>query len=163
MSQPPDYSPAGSSEPQAPPQHHAFEFSAHQYDVIRSLSKRMHFVGTIYLVASIVVGLAGLVALIFAPMIAILYFLLLIPELLVGIWTIHAAHSFRQVVDTTGHDIPHLMKALSSLQRLYTLMFWMLLAALAFVIIAIAAAVFMWLSGLMPGTGEGSVYTLLGS
>lgn len=121
----------------------------------------MTFVGSVFIVASIIVGFAGVMTLIFAPMIGLLYFLLLIPELLVGIWTIHAAHSFRQVVETSGQDIPHLMKALASLQRLYALLFWLLLAALALVIIAGVAAAFIWLNGLVPGTGQGSVVTLL--
>jgi hypothetical protein len=138
-----------------------FEFSPVQDDFIRALSKRMYFVGTIYVIASMIVGFAGLVALIFSPMFGILYLLLLIPQLLVGIWTIHAAHSFRQIVETPGHDIPHLMKALSSLQRLYTLMFWLLIAALAFMILAIAVGVFVWLSGMIPGTSESPAYTLL--
>ena len=166
MTQPPDQRIPDSGEPvhaNPPPEYqpHVFEFSPHQADIIRSLSKRMNFVGTIYVIASIIVGLAGLVALIFSPLIGAFYFLLLIPELLVGIWTIHAAHSFRMVVDTPGHDIPHLMKALSSLRKLYSLMFWLLLAALAFMILAIAAGVFMWLTGLVPGATEGTTYTLL--
>ncbi len=166
MTQPPDQLVSDPGQPaNAVPPHesqpHGFEFTPVQSDVIRSLSRRMNFVGTIYLIASIIVGLAGLVALMFSPLVGAFYFLLLIPELLVGIWTIHAAHSFRQVVDTQGHDIPHLMKALSSLRKLYTLMLWLLIAALAFMILAIAAGVFMWLSGMLPGTTEGTAYTLL--
>lgn len=161
MTQPPDQFVPDPGQPSNVVPPHGYEFSPLQADVIRSLSKRMNFVGTIYLIASIIVGLAGLVALMFSPLVGAFYFLLLIPELLVGIWTIHAAHSFRQVVDTPGHDIPHLMKALSSLRKLYTLMFWLLIAALAFMILAIAAGVFMWLSGMLPGTTEGTAYTLL--
>ena len=166
MTQPPDQIAPDPGQPSnvVPPhesQPHIFEFSPIQADVIRSLSKRMNFVGTIYLIASIIVGLAGLVALMFSPLVGAFYFLLLIPELLVGVWTIHAAHSFRQVVDTPGRDIPHLMKALSSLRKLYTLMFWLLIAALAFMILAIAAGVFMWLTGMVPGSSEGTAYTLL--
>ncbi len=166
MTQPPDQVIPDPGQPTnaVPPrqsQPHGFEFTPIQGDVIRSLAKRMNFVGTIYVIASIIVGLAGLVALLFSPLIGVFYFLLLIPELLVGIWTIHAAHSFRQIIDTRGHDIPHLMKALSSLRKLYTLMFWLLIAALAFMILAIAAGVFIWLTGMLPGTSEGSAYTLL--
>lgn len=166
MTQPPDQLSPEPNRPahEAPPHEsppHGFEFSPPQADVIRSLSKRMTFVGTIYVIASIIVGLAGLVALMFSPLIGVFYFLLLIPELLVGVWTIHAAHSFKQAVDTRGHDIPHLMKALSSLRKLYTLMFWLLLAALAFMLLTIAAGVFMWLTGMGPGTTEGTTYTLL--
>ena len=166
MTQPPDQlipDPNQPAQTSPPPENQplGFVFNPVQADVIRSLSKRMNFVGTIYVIASIIVGLAGLVALIFSPLVGIFYFLLLIPELLVGIWTIHAANSFRQVVDTRGHDLLHLMKALSSLRKLYTIMFWLLLAALAFMILAIAAGVFMWLSGMLPGTTEGTAYTLL--
>lgn len=121
----------------------------------------MNFVGTIYVIASIIVGLAGLVALMFSPLVAVFYFVLLIPELLIGIWTIHAAHSFHQVVNTPGHDLMHLMKAFSSLRKLYTLMLWLLIAALAFMILAIAAGVFMWLTGMVPGATQGTTYTLL--
>ena len=157
----PNPPPASQATPQEALHLHGFEFTPIQDDVIRSLSKRMYFVGTIYVIASIIVALAGLVALMFSPMIGAFYFLLLIPELLVGIWTIHAAHSFRKIVDTQGRDIPHLMMALSSLRKLYTLMFWLLIAALVFMILAIAVGVFMWLSGMLPGTNEGSAYTLL--
>src|SRR5262249_48604292 len=41
--------------------------------------------------------------------------------LLVGVWTREAAGSFRKIVDTQGHDMSHLMSALSALNRMYTL------------------------------------------
>jgi hypothetical protein len=82
--------------------------------------------------------------------------ILLTPELLIGIWTLNAGKSFRLVVDTKGHDIPHLMNALNSLRKLYTLMFWILIIGLVFIVIAIVAAVVLINSGLIPMPTESS-------
>jgi hypothetical protein len=167
MMQPPESSPQPPSQPQPPPQPQAqpkpqpvgYEFSVPQDDVIRTLSGRMRFVGIFYVLASGLVGLAGLVMLFFAPLIGLFYLVLLTPELLIGIWTINAANSFRLVVDTRGHDIPHLMNALSSLRKLYTLMFWLLVVALVVMVLAIAAGIFMWSAGMLPIPTESSTYT----
>lgn len=167
MTQPPDQNPADPSpphvhEPGHPIEGQGFEFSHHQDDVILKLSRRMRFVGIFFVVSSGIVGIAALVAFFLSPLLGLFYLLVLMPELLVGIWTIHASSSFRRVVETRGQDIPHLMIALSSLRKLYTLMFWLLVAALAFMILAIVAGVFFWMTGMMPGSGGGSVYTMLG-
>jgi hypothetical protein len=91
----------------------------------------------------------------------VLYLVLLIPELLIGIWTINAAQSFKLVVETKGRDIPHLMAALTALRKLYTIMFWLLIAALALVLLAIATGILLWTLGIIPGTHEASTYTAL--
>jgi len=121
----------------------------------------MKFVGIFYILASCVVGLAGLVALFFSPLIGVLYLVLLIPQLLIGVWTINAAQSFKLVVSTRGRDIPHLMGALTSLRKLYTLMFWLLIATVVLVLLAIAAGILLWTMGVFPGTHETSTYTAL--
>jgi hypothetical protein len=121
----------------------------------------MKFVGIFYVIASVLIGLAGLAALFIAPLIGVLYLILLTPQLLIGIWTINAASSFKLVVDTRGHDIPHLMNALTSLRKLYTLMFWLLIVALVFMVVAIAAGIFMWTMGMFPVLTETSTYTAL--
>jgi uncharacterized membrane protein len=72
------------------------------------------------------------------------------PQLLIGIWNINAANSFGFVVTTAGNDIQHLMNALVSLRKLYTLMFWVLVLALTLVVIGIAAGIFLWSSGPFP-------------
>ena len=41
--------------------------------------------------------------------------------LLIGVWARSAAGSFQQIVETTGHDINHLMQALGSLNKMYAL------------------------------------------
>jgi hypothetical protein len=50
--------------------------------------------------------------------------------LLMGVWTRSAARSFQQVVDTTGSDIRHLMDALSALNKMYTLIYTLIVIGL---------------------------------
>jgi hypothetical protein len=85
--------------------------------------------------------------------------IMLTPELLIGIWTLNAGKSFRLVVETKGHDIPHLMSALNSLRKLYTLMFWILIIGLAFMVIAIIAAIVLVSSGLIPMPTDSTTIT----
>jgi hypothetical protein len=168
MTQPPGFespapqpTPPHVGQPQAAPkpQPPVYEFTVAQNDVIRTLSRKMKFVGVFYVLASVVVGLAGLISLFFAPIIGVIYMVLLTPELLIGIWTINAASSFRLIVDTRGHDIPHLMHALTSLRKLYTLMFWLLIIVFVLMIIAVAVVIFLWSTGMWPTTAHRSTYT----
>ena len=119
----------------------------------------MKFVGIFYVLASVIVGLAGLISLFFAPLIGVFYMVLLTPELLIGIWTINAANSFRLIVDTRGHDIPHLMHALTSLRKLYTLMFWLLIITFVLIVVAVGVVVFLMSSGIWPISTHRSTYT----
>jgi hypothetical protein len=50
--------------------------------------------------------------------------------LLLGIWTRSASKSFRKIVDTQGNDIGNLMNGLSSLHKMYSLLYTLLLAIL---------------------------------
>ena len=168
MTQPPgsdSHSPVPPPHPSQPPEQTrpqpAYEFTPAQDDIIRALAGKMKFVGIFYIVASCFVGLAGLVALFFSPMVGVFYLALLTPQLLIGIWTINAAQSFKLVVGTKGRDIPHLMGALTALRRLYTLMFWLLIAALVLIMLAIAAGILLWTMGIIPGTYNGATYTAL--
>jgi hypothetical protein len=42
--------------------------------------------------------------------------------LLIGLWTRSAAAEFQQIVNTTGSDITHLMSALGSLHKMYSML-----------------------------------------
>ena len=160
-SQPPDLAPSAAPPDEPARSQPPYEFSPSQDEIVRALAGKMKFVGVFYVLTSCFLCLAGLVCLFFSPLLGVFYLILLIPELLIGIWTIHAAHSFRLVVDTTGRDIPHLMGALTDLRKLYTLMFWLLIAALVFVLLAAAVGVFLWTMGVIPGTNESSTFTSL--
>ena len=50
---------------------------------------------------------------------------------LIGYWTMSASRDFAAVVATTGWDVPHVMDALRSLRKMYSLLFYLLVAALA--------------------------------
>jgi hypothetical protein len=152
-----------SPQPETPPSSHpatpTYEFTSTQHGVIRSLSQKMKFVGIFYVLASALVGLAAIAAMFFSPLIGLLYLVILTPELLIGIWTIHSANSFQMVVETSGRDIPHLMNALTALRKLYTLMFWLLIAALVFMVLAMAVGLFLWTSGFLQGHSGNSTFT----
>lgn len=152
----PPTQPQEQQKPQAP-----YEFGPAQNDTIRMLAQKMKFVGVFYIIASCFVALAGVVAFFFSPLVSLFYLVLMTPELLIGIWTIHAAQSFKLVIDTKGRDIPHLMDALTDLRKLYTLMFWLLVSALVFVLLAIAAGILLYTMGIIPGTTENSTFTAL--
>ena len=145
--------------PGAKPSVPGYEFTLMQDEVIRALSKKMNFVGYFYIVASAMVGLAGLGFMFVNVLIGCFYLILLTPELLIGIWTLNAGKSFRLVVDTKGQDIPYLMSALNSLRKLYTLMFWLLIIGLVFMVLAIVGAIVLISSGLIPMPTESTTIT----
>jgi hypothetical protein len=62
--------------------------------------------------------------------------------LLVGVWTRSAAGSFRQIVDTRGNDIGHLMDALSSLNKMYTLIYTLIMIGLLLLITMIGLFIY---------------------
>jgi hypothetical protein len=163
MTQPPNLEPQTPPEQDQPlgakPPGPSYEFTLVQDDVIRKLSKKMNFVGYFYVVASALVGLAGLALMFVNAWIGLFYMIMLTPELLIGIWTLNAGKSFRMVVDTKGHDIPHLMSALNALRKLYTLTFWILIIGLVFMVLAIVAAIVLISSGLIPMPTEGTTTT----
>jgi hypothetical protein len=137
----------------------SFEFTLMQDEVIRALSKKLNFVGYFYIVASGLVGLAGLGLMFVNAWLGLFYMVLLTPELLIGLWTLNAGKSFRQIVDTKGHDIPHLMSALGSLRKLYTLMYWILIIGLVLMVLAIVAVIVLISSGLIPMPTESTTVT----
>jgi hypothetical protein len=62
--------------------------------------------------------------------------------LMIGAWTRSAAGSFRLIVDTRGSDISHLMDALSSLNKMYTLVYTLILVGLLFLIVTVGLFVY---------------------
>src|SRR5262245_56731733 len=62
--------------------------------------------------------------------------------LLIGMWTRSAARSFQQVVDTTGHDIRHLMDALAALTKMYALIYTLIVIGLLVLIAALGLFIY---------------------
>ena len=155
MQLPPEQGHPSGTKPAGP----GYEFTPPQDEVIRALSKKMNFVGFFYIVASALVGLGGLAAMFISAWIGLFYMILLTPELLIGIWTLNAGKSFRLVVDTKGQDIPHLMNAINALRKLYTMMFWILIIGLVFMVLAIVGVIVLISSGMIPMPGDGVTIT----
>jgi hypothetical protein len=57
--------------------------------------------------------------------------------LLIGVWTRTAAGSFRLIVETKGTDISLLMSALSALNKMYTLIYTLIMVGLLVLIVSI--------------------------
>ena len=62
--------------------------------------------------------------------------------LLLGIWTRSASHSFRNIVDTRGNDISHLMQGLGALHQMYSLLYTLLVLVLLAGVLALGLTVY---------------------
>jgi len=115
----------------------AFEFDAQQDQTIGTLAGRMKALGLVYIVMGVCVGLMAVFALLTQFFAGLIVGAETAVVLFIGIWTFQAAKSFRQIVDTKGNDMMHLMNALESLRKLYNLQFWLLIAGLVIFVLAI--------------------------
>jgi hypothetical protein len=66
--------------------------------------------------------------------------------LLIGLWTQSASGSFQKIVTTQGSDIRHLMNALSSLNKMYTLIYTLIVIGLLLLLVAIGQYIFVHVS-----------------
>jgi hypothetical protein len=62
--------------------------------------------------------------------------------LLIGAWTRSAGDSFQKVVTTQGSDIGHLMEALSSLNKMYALIYTLIVIGLLLLLATIALFIY---------------------
>jgi hypothetical protein len=80
--------------------------------------------------------------------------------LLIGLWTRSAGAEFRQIVDTAGHDIGHLMRALGSLHKMYSLLYTLIIVGILAFLVAIGVFLYARFSGnpitTQPGTPNSS-------
>jgi hypothetical protein len=117
-----------------------YEFTDAQNQLIGTLAKRMKFVAIFFIVLGAIVAASGLFTLsrgiegIVTIFMGALY-------IIIGIWTIRAAISFKQIVDTEQSDISYLMNALNELKKLYTLQYVLMIIAIIFMAIAILAGI----------------------
>ena len=66
-------------------------------------------------------------------------FVMAVIYVLMGVWTLNAGKAFKDITTTEGHDVDLLMSANKALLSLYTLQFWLFIAAI--VIIGISSLV----------------------
>jgi hypothetical protein len=125
-----------------------YEFSDSQNGLIKDLSQKMQFVGIFSIVFGILAALGGLIVLISRTQQGGVSSVIQgVVAVLVGIWTISAAKSFRLIVDTQGNDLENLIGALGELRKLYGLQYWILLIGLIFVAIAFVIGLISSLAG----------------
>jgi hypothetical protein len=67
--------------------------------------------------------------------------------LLIGLWTRSAGGEFRQIVDTAGHDIGHLMRALGSLHKMYSLLYTLIIFGILAFLVSIGVFLYTRFSG----------------
>lgn len=116
----------------------SYEFTAEQNRVIADLARKMLGVGIfMFLIGALALtgGLASAWG--SRPDAAMVLVLAAAFFLAVAVWTVAAARSFRRIVTTEGHDIPHTMAALAQLRRFYTLHFWLIVVYLVLIVLAI--------------------------
>ena len=66
--------------------------------------------------------------------------------LLIGVWTRTAATSFRRIVETRGGDIGHLMEGLAALNKMYTLIYTLIVIGLLVFIAVVGLFIYAQLS-----------------
>jgi hypothetical protein len=67
--------------------------------------------------------------------------------LLIGLWTRSAAADFQKIVTTTGNDISHLMNALGSLHKMYSLLYTLIVVGILAFVVSIAAFLYIRFGG----------------
>lgn len=139
------------SEPPPPPGPPQYEFNAEQNALMGDLGAKMQFVGTFAIVIG-VLGLVGGVMVLntraFNPGALILSLL----DIAVGAWIRSAGGAFREVVQTRGADVTHLMDALGAVRRVVALFYWIGIIAIALLVISlILVALYPDGAGRIPG------------
>ncbi len=112
-----------------------YEFNQSQNELILDLSNKMRFVSYFLIAGGVLATMIGLLGL--NPGVIIQA----VVDILIGVWTLNAASSFKLIVDTQGNDIVNLMGALGGLRKLYRLQYWLLIIALVFLAIALVLGI----------------------
>jgi hypothetical protein len=67
--------------------------------------------------------------------------------LLIGVWTRSAGGEFQKIVTTTGRDISHLMNALGSLHKMYSLLYTLIIVGILAFLLSIGVFLYARFSG----------------
>jgi hypothetical protein len=152
----------------------SYEFTSQQNDLIGSLAKKMRLVGLVNVVFGVLYLISSLILLVIifqahlpaevtqsipedyrrkVPTGNYLWGILIqtalagLIFLMIGLWTRSSAASFQQIVDTTGRDIGHLMNALGSLHRMYSLIYTLIVITLLAFVVALGLQLYLRYGG----------------
>lgn len=120
----------------------AFEFSTSQNQLVGSLAGKMKWVAYFLFAGA---GLLVVFSLLAFEELGLGGVFQAILMLVIGLWTKKAATAFRLIVETEGRDIANLMDAILELKRLYTLQFWLSIAA---IVLGVTGGIIAFLSAL---------------
>jgi len=138
-SQPPAASPdprpvALTKFPVPPPSvasHPTYEFAPSENAILRNLGAKMSFVGLFMLGSGLFFFAAVILRWFNISELEVELLFLTLLFVVVGIWTHRAGRDFRSAAETKGNDIAHLMDALASLLKFYTLLYILFFIVLA--------------------------------
>jgi hypothetical protein len=116
-----------------------YEFTAEQNATIGDLARKMRFVAVFLILGGALECLTVLGGHLTGLISGLVHVFL-------GAWTWSAGNSFRQIVDTQGQDITHLMSALGDLRRVYGLLYVLLIIALVLLAVVVPLALLATLS-----------------
>lgn len=119
-----------------------YEFDQSQNELILDLANKMRFVAYLSVAVGVVSFIGG-----FIPILDIANMIQGTIMVIMGIWTIKAASSFKKIVDTRDNDIVNLMGALGELRKLYGLQYWLFIIGLVFIVIAIVFTIIIAIVG----------------
>ena len=113
-----------------------YEFTQKQNNLLGALAVRMRLVGAGLLV---VAGLLLVIAVFGRVDGPALLSVLAVVLGFIGFWSMRSSAEIRSIVRTTGADIPHLMRALTELRKLYEVQLWVIGALALMVLLSVAA------------------------
>lgn len=122
-----------------------YEFSEDQNKVIKRLRANMIFVGIFILLLGAFFGIGDLYYWITAENLSIvkLVFIAVVTlvTIIMGVFTLTSSKSFGQVFKTEGNDVDHLMKAMDKLATWFGILTFVIIVALAIVVLGAVASI----------------------
>lgn len=122
-----------------------YEFTRDQEQVIGDLAVKMGFVGA-FLLAMTTLGAVWVAYVLYRTDFRYFDGFTALNALIYGclaIWTLRASGAFASVAATVGRDVSHLMDALSSLRKMYSLLYWLLVMAIVASFLLLLMPIFM--------------------
>lgn len=119
-----------------------YEFTDEQNKVIRRLAANMFFVGIFVLLLGIFTGALDIYYW-FCPdkvtVVRIFFALVAFVAIMMGLYTLSSSRSFRLVFKSEGNDVDHLMTAMDKLATWFGILTFVIIVALAIVILGAVA------------------------
>lgn len=108
----------------------SYEFTAEQNDDIHKLSVKMKSVGMFFMVVGVISVAFAMLNFLSSRGIDFLFPIICgFIFIITGNLTISASKSFKLIVVTEGNDIDHLMKAITSMYKIYKIQYTMIIGA----------------------------------